>query len=126
MRSISTGEFLQCSCHQSRGRGGFEAETKGILEALSWAAQLGISKVIVDSDSWLSVQAVNNKSINRLEVGHMIQECRTILEQNLDFSVSFTRKQANRVAHLLARVPCEVFSFLDFPSPPLCVGESRV
>lgn len=69
-------------CHPGEV-GVFEAETKGILDVLS----LGISKMIVESDSWLSVQAVNNDSVNQLEVGHMIQECRTILRQNSDFSV---------------------------------------
>lgn len=119
------GKFCKARviCHAGEV-GVVEAETKGILEALAWATQLGISKVVVESDSWLSVQAVNNDSVNHLEVGHMIQECRTILSQNTEFSVSFTRKQANRVAHLLARVRCEAVSFQDFLSPPHIVVES--
>ncbi|KAL8088696.1 hypothetical protein AgCh_038466 [Apium graveolens] len=94
-------------------------------QVLQWQeAQKTKGKVIVESDSWLSVQAVNNDSVNQLEVGYMIQESRTILRQNSDFSVSFTRKQANRVAHLLARVHCEAFSFQDYLSPPHVVLES--
>lgn len=96
----------------------FEAEARGILEALNWAVNLGISSVVIESDSMLSVQAIERGDINLLEVGNVIQDCRCMLNDRPDFSVSFVRKQANQVACLIARVSCEVNCFHEFCSPP--------
>lgn len=102
----------------------FEAEIKGILKVLYWAGELGISNIVFESDSMLSVTAIGKEITNVLEVGHMIQECRNILEVRHDFSLIFITKQANKVAHSLARVPCKAFCFYDFLSPPQTVLES--
>lgn len=52
----------------------FEVETKGFVEALRWASNLGISNVVVESDYMLTVQYVDrdNKNYLVVEVGHMI------------------------------------------------------
>lgn len=54
----------------------------------------------------------------------MITECRNMVKQNPCYSISFVRKQANRVAHLLARVQCEAFCFHDYLFPRHEVLES--
>ena len=56
----------------------------------------------------------------------MIQECRNLLKERPDLSVSYVRKQANIVPHLLARVPCMVDCFHDFSSPSQIVLENLV
>lgn len=54
----------------------------------------------------------------------MIQKCRILLDDLPDFSISFVKKQANKVAHTLARVPCETNCFREFLSPPQIVLEN--
>lgn len=92
----------------------FEAETWGVLEAIKWALQLGISKVQIESDSLITVQAIKTGARNYLEVGVMLHEARELLSARPDISVSFVKKQANTIAHLLARVPCQANSFNEF------------
>lgn len=95
-----------------------EAEMIGILEALSWANDSIPGRVIVESDSLISVQAVQQDKENLLEVGDITQQCRDLLQSNDRFSLRFVRNQANRVAHCMAKIPCELNSFSVFPSPP--------
>lgn len=102
----------------------FEAETNDVLEAIRWAQELEIQKVIIESDSMLTVQAINQGTTNHLDVGNVLQESRMMLEIYPHFNVSFARKQANKVAHALARVPCQANCFVDFSSPPQLVLES--
>lgn len=70
----------------------FEAEARGILEALNCRVELGISNLIIESDSILSVQAIEMGDINFLEVGNVIQDCRSMLNDRPNFFVSFVRK----------------------------------
>lgn len=101
----------------------FEAEARGVLEAIRWVLSLGIADVVVENDSMLTVQAICKGTDILHEVGHMLQESRSLIQARPDISVSFIKKQANKVAHLLARVPCEVNCFNDFSSPPHLVLE---
>ena len=102
----------------------FEAEAVGVLEALIWVYELNIQNVIIETDSMLTVQAINKHSENLLEVGNVLRECCSLLSTRQDISISFVRKQANNVAHMLARVPYEVNCFNDFYSPPHSVLET--
>lgn len=54
----------------------------------------------------------------------MIQQCRSLIESQGSISLDFVKKQANRVAHLLARLPCTQNSFIDLSSPPRFVLET--
>lgn len=101
-----------------------EAEMMGIREALLWINDLPEKPFTVESDSLQSVQAINRMEHNQLEVGHLIDHCCSILRHKVDVSVVFIRKQANKVVHLLAKLPCSINSFADFSSPPNCVLET--
>lgn len=50
----------------------FAAETMGVSEALSWIAGKGLSKVTVETDSLLTIQALQRGNGNQLEVGHVL------------------------------------------------------
>lgn len=95
-----------------------------MVEAVRWIMELNITNVDTESDSMLTVKAFAGGSSNMLEVGNMIKEGRVLLNDHTDSSLSFVNKQANKVAHLLARVPCEVGCFNDFLTPPRMVLES--
>lgn len=101
-----------------------EAELTGITEALSWSQEIAGGSVVIESDSLLSVNAVNNQQVNLLELGDLLNQCSTILRSNVGLSVGYVRKQANKVAHKIARFPCELNSFVVNPSPPMHLLET--
>ncbi|KAL8090653.1 hypothetical protein AgCh_039909 [Apium graveolens] len=57
-----------------------EAEIVAIREGLRWLEDFTFSRVEVESDSLLFVQAINSPQVNLLEIGFIIDECRDILE----------------------------------------------
>lgn len=121
------GNFLQGRTMRFAGEVNVvEAELVRILEALKWTDEFHGQGFIVESDSLLSVQAVKGSRQNFLEAGVLIEHCRTILGSKTNVSLSFVKKHANRVAHLMARIPCTLNSFVGFSSPPLSVLETLV
>lgn len=54
----------------------------------------------------------------------MLDRCRSILKSRDDFSVTFVRKQANKVAHEVARLPCLLNCYNSFTSPPSSLLET--
>lgn len=95
-----------------------EAELVGILEAIRWSAEFQRHTITIESDSLCSVQAIKGRDQNQLEAGLLVDQCRDMLKSREWVSLSFVKKQANRVAHLLARLPCTLNSFTDLSSPP--------
>lgn len=86
----------------------FEIEATGVLEAIRWVTNLGVSEVEIESDSLLVVQAINRQSVYYLEVGNVLQEIHNLLYIRKGISILHVKKQANKAAHMLARVPCAV------------------
>lgn len=101
-----------------------EAELVGNWEALNWSAEFQEQKISIESDSLLNVQAIKGNIQNLLEEGLLIDQCRSLLNSRVGVSLGFTKKHANRVAHLLARLPCMLNSFIEYSSPPSCVLET--
>lgn len=95
-----------------------EAEARGVHEALNWIDVLNLQKISIESDSELVVKAVKNDVQYYLEVGHNLDFCRTKFKQRDDLSLSHIKKQANNVAHQLARVPCVLNSSKEYLYPP--------
>lgn len=56
-----------------------EAESIGVKEALSWMQSREDNRVIVETDSKLTVDAINSQKQYLLEVGHIIDQCSSIL-----------------------------------------------
>lgn len=101
-----------------------EAELVGILEASIWSTNLPSHVFEIESDSQLGVNAIHSNMHNYLEAGDLVEHCRLLIRNQAGVSVSHVKKQANRVAHLLARLPCSINSFIDLWSPPSCVLET--
>ena len=104
----------------------FEAEVWGIRAALRWLQMLQVKDVEIECDSLLTVTVLHKESVFHLEVGFILQDCFAIFRSRPDFTISYVRKQANTVAHFLARVPCLVNSSIIFLSPPPCVMDALV
>lgn len=97
----------------------FEAECIGVREALSWVqSRDDRCEVVLETDSLLTVDAIKRTKEYRLEVGHVVDQCKVMPEQSYNVKISHIRKHANRVAHGLARISCTVNYFIVFSSPP--------
>ncbi|XP_074347093.1 uncharacterized protein LOC141685916 [Apium graveolens] len=57
-----------------------EDEALGIREALSWVKNMEERKVTVESDSLVAVNAINGQNNFLLEVGHIIDHCKIMLQ----------------------------------------------
>lgn len=95
-----------------------EAECIGVREALSWVMIRQEKRVVVETDSLLTVAAIQSAKRNMLKVGHVVDQCKAMLEVLSKISVIHICKHSNKVAHGLARLPCLVNSFNVFTSPP--------
>ncbi|XP_073042037.1 uncharacterized protein [Primulina eburnea] len=83
-----------------------EAEAMSFKEALSWVEDMDLQEIIFESDSKVVIDAVNSLRKDDSEFGALISACRVILRQRPSYKVCFTRRQANKVAHNLARLSC--------------------
>ena len=95
-----------------------EAEVVAIYESLKWVEDLCVTEVAIESDSLLGVTAVNKDFLNYMELGTLVQQCKDLLRNRGDISVKFIRKQANKVAHELAKISCVSNSYVVISSPP--------
>lgn len=64
-----------------------------VVEALRWIMELGISNEEIESDSMLTVQAVNKGLVNFLEVGNLIDESRLQISALLRRACEFFIKE---------------------------------
>jgi ribonuclease HI len=88
-----------------------EAEAIGLLESLKMAISKDLRHVAFETDSKLLVDLLGNTNLPLNEIGDLVSECKTLLLSNPDYVVSFIRRQANSVAHNIARAA------LSYPSP---------
>ncbi|KAL8098488.1 hypothetical protein AgCh_031307 [Apium graveolens] len=95
-----------------------EAEAIVMREAIRWIISMGMDNVDIESDSLCTVNAVNSGTDNLLKVGVIFQECRKLLVGCRNVLVDFIKRQANKVAHLIARVSFEVGCLIDILTPP--------
>lgn len=100
-----------------------EAEVTGAYEALCWVEELGIRNVVVECDSLGVVNDIVKKLVFFSEIGNTLDCYRTILRQRTDLKVQHVGRQANSVAHNMAKLPC-LLGIVNsmFSPPPLCVG----
>ena len=97
----------------------FEAEALAVLEGLNWLLTGNHDSVIIESDSLLIVQALQSPpDDNLLEVGFILDACRSILVSRPGYSISFVKRQANKAAHLVTKLPCSLNCPSVFTSSP--------
>ncbi|XP_074348373.1 uncharacterized protein LOC141687107 [Apium graveolens] len=101
------GQFIQGKNMRFQGQVTvLEVEARGVEESIRWIEELGLHNVEIESDSETTVKAMSKTMQYYNEVGHIIELCRVKLQQRQDLLLNHVKKQANCVAHLLARVPC--------------------
>lgn len=112
------GEFVAAKCQPEYGH--FqpkEAEAMAIREALSWMKTHNM-RVHIETDSLLVVQGLNSmEKVSYFDL--LLLDIKDACSHFVDVSISFVKRSANRIAHLLA---WESLSLSDssewFSSPP--------
>lgn len=70
----------------------FEAENIGVREALSWVMMHQDRKVTVKRDSLLRVRALHSRNENLLEVGHVIEHRKVMMQALSEVCVTHIQK----------------------------------
>jgi ribonuclease HI len=78
-----------------------EAETWSLKEALHWIKNLGYTNVFIEPNCKLVVDGVVGNLNSKTEFGAILSLCKVMLLLLQNLRISFIRKQANNVAHLL-------------------------
>jgi ribonuclease HI len=98
-----------------------EGESLALLEALRVLEQRGITHVIIESDSKSVVDAICHLRGDYSEFSFIISQINNILRCNPNFEVKFVKRQANMVAHTLARAVISWSRRCTFDSLPPCI-----
>jgi ribonuclease HI len=98
-----------------------EGEAMALLEAMKTMEQNGFSHVIYETDSKNVVDAIHNLRMGISEFSSIICNIRNVLALNPNFVVKFVKRQANMVAHTLARAAIVWASRYVVDILPLCI-----
>jgi ribonuclease HI len=98
-----------------------ECEATALQQAVQIALDLGLNRVVFKSDCQLVMNAVFNNSAYMNELGSLLSNCRTLLLSNASYALAYVRRQANIVAHYLARASILHFNPSIFLHPPDCI-----
>jgi len=103
-----------------------EGEAMALLEAIRFAEHNGWEKVVFESDSATVVTAVSSHHRGNSEFHAIISCIAAKLVLNSNFEVKFIRRQANMVAHTLARAACSWASHRIFEFYPTCIEQCLI
>jgi ribonuclease HI len=98
-----------------------EGEAIALHEAIKALEHRRFTHVIFESDSKNVVDAIHNLRFGNSEFSSVICNIRNALSLNQNFKVEFIRRQANMVAHTLARAAILWASRRIFDVLPLCI-----
>ncbi|XP_073317263.1 uncharacterized protein [Primulina huaijiensis] len=108
----SNGSFIICKTSLHHGTALVkEAEALAIHEALSWIKGMGYDKVIVESNSKTSVDAIHSDALDLTEFGLSITACRALSRNQSSIKIEYIRRQANRAAHTLVKTAIQQACF---------------
>lgn len=100
-----------------------QAETLALRDGVVWAATRGFHKIVVEGDSLQIVGALTDASPNLSTIGQIMDDVKHWLPTITEEVCTHIRRQANTVAHRLARFSLSVANQCDwFDSPPLFVA----
>jgi hypothetical protein len=75
----------------------------GLKEAIIWFGEMEVSRMSIELDCKLVVEGVIDSSSNRTGLDTLLKSCRSLLSFYSNLEIRFIRRQANCVAHHLAR-----------------------
>ncbi|GAU35379.1 hypothetical protein TSUD_57280 [Trifolium subterraneum] len=80
-----------------------EGEAMTLLEAIREASFRGWSNIVFESDSKIVVDALQTNHTGVSELSSIFMSIKSLLHCNSNFEIKFIKRQANMVAHTLAR-----------------------
>ncbi|GAU33842.1 hypothetical protein TSUD_393500 [Trifolium subterraneum] len=98
-----------------------EGEAWALLLAMEEARHRGLDRVQFESDSKVLIEAIHMKRRGNSEFLSIFHDILSIMSSFPNFEVKFVRRQANSVAHTLARAANSWSSFHRFEIIPLCI-----
>jgi ribonuclease HI len=98
-----------------------EGESIALLEALKVLSQRGYSHVIFETDSKSVVDAIHHIRGGVSEFSSLVSNINNFLSCNQNFMVKFVKRQANMVAHTLARAAISWSRRCTFKTLPICI-----
>ncbi|KAL6565896.1 hypothetical protein OROHE_004951 [Orobanche hederae] len=80
-----------------------EAEAMGLLQSLRFIIEKNFTSVVIELDCQAVVNGITHNLYLNNDVGVILSLCKNILNQFPSYRISYIRRQANLVAHSLAR-----------------------
>ena len=96
-----------------------EGEALGLLDALRWVCSIGYQRVIFEVDEKCILDSLKDGHSGRSEYGSIVSSCRDLLSLEESFSVQFSHRQVNVLAHALAKTSCQFLSSHSWFSLPV-------
>jgi ribonuclease HI len=103
-----------------------EGEAIALLEAMKAMEQRRISNVIFETDAKSVVDATQHFHGGNLEFSLLISHIYNYLVCDQNFVVKFIKRQANMVAHSLARAAISWASCCTFETLPTCISSTLI
>ncbi|GAU50209.1 hypothetical protein TSUD_408920 [Trifolium subterraneum] len=98
-----------------------EGEARALLLAMEEARHRGLDRVQFESDSKVLIDAIHMKCRGNSEFLSIVHDILSFMSSFLNFEVKFVRRQANSVAHTLARAANSWTNFHRFENIPFCI-----
>ncbi|GAU33253.1 hypothetical protein TSUD_333760 [Trifolium subterraneum] len=98
-----------------------EGEAWALLSAMEEARYRGLDRVQFQSDSKVLIEVIHMKRRGNSEFLSIVHDILNLMSSFINFEVKIVRRQANLVAHTLARVTNSWANFHRFENIPFCI-----
>ncbi|XP_045809903.1 uncharacterized protein LOC123904263 [Trifolium pratense] len=117
-----TGQFVRARTAWEVGAHSIiEAEALALLDAMQSVILMNVEHIVFESDSEIVVDGVHTRYGGNSEFSMLISSIKSLLTLHSNFEVKFIKRQANSVAHLLAKAANSWPRRCGFYSLPLCI-----
>jgi ribonuclease HI len=121
------GQFILAGTQWKRGAFTVpEAEALALLEAMQTTCNMNLENIIFESDAQVVTDAVHATNVGISMFSTIISSIKDLLLLNPNFEVKFVKRQANSVAHKLARAANSWASRCVFYSIPPCIEDQLI
>ena len=123
IRNENADVMASFSVRGSKAVDSSEAELLACRRAIQFAIELGITDVVIEGDNAMIMGSIAKKDLSGALLGHIFMDIQALLMELTWFSISSVKREANTVAHSLARyvrhIWEDVFWIEDSPPPAL-------
>ena len=88
-----------------------EIEALAAAKALSFAAEIGVSRAVLEGDSLVVIKALSDESVSLAPFGLLVEDVKVLFQCFSQLLYSHTKREGNSVAHSLARYAIDIPNF---------------